>query len=45
MQDTMKTLWKHKDIKGLIKIKDDYPIYSRKAACYIERIKRKTKGL
>ena len=42
--DTMKQLYKAKDIKGLIDFKNNYPVYSLKAECYILRIKKGLKN-
>ena len=43
INDTMNQLFKSKNIDGLKKIRDDYPIYSLKCDCYIARIQRKSK--
>ena len=42
--DTMKQLYKAKDIKGLIEFKSNYPKYSLKAECYILRLQRGAKN-
>ena len=42
--DTMKQLYKAKDIKGLIELKSNYPKYSLKAECYILRLQRGSKN-
>lgn len=42
--DTMKQLYKAKDIKGLIDFKNNYPVYSLKAECYILRIQKGLKN-
>lgn len=39
--DTMKQLYKSKNIFGLQQFKKDYPIYSLKADCYILRLQKK----
>ena len=38
--DTMKQLYKSKNIFGLQQFKKDYPIYSLKADCYILRLQK-----